>query len=100
MQTFFTVRFSIFLGTGLWSGTHLEREAREVHGCAESEAWREERGEQDVAAVLGAAEALVRAVPRALGAVHALGLAHNVIPHHLGRKKKTERMIEVTLEAL
>ena len=61
----------------------LKREAGKVDGRAESEAWREEGGEEEVAAVLGAAEALVRAVPRALRAPDPLGLPDHVIPHHL-----------------
>ena len=63
--------------------SYLKREAGKVDGRAECEAWREECGEQEVAAVLGAAEALVRAVPRALRAPDPLGLPDHVIPHHL-----------------
>ena len=67
--------------------SYLKREAGKVDGRAECEAWREECGEQEVAAVLGAAEALVRAVPRALGAPDPLGLPDHVIPHHLEEKR-------------
>ena len=65
--------------------SYLEREAGKVDGRAEGEAGREDGGEQEVAAVLGAAEALVRAVPRALRAPDALRLTDDVIPHHLKR---------------
>ena len=75
----------------------LKREAGKVDGRAEGEAGREEDGEEEVAAVLGAAEALVRAVPRALGAPDPLGLPDDVIPHHLKRKQveDDDRMLEM-----
>ena len=66
--------------------SYLKREAGKVDGRAEGEAGREEDGEEQVAAVLGAAEALVRAVPRALRAPDPLGLPDHVIPHHLEKK--------------
>ena len=67
--------------------SYLKREAGKVDGRAECEAWCEECSEQEVAAVLGAAEALVRAVPRALRAPDPLGLPDHVIPHHLEEKR-------------
>ena len=76
--------------------SYLKREAGKVDGRAEGEAGREEDGEEEVAAVLCAAEALVRAVPRALGAPDPLGLPDNVIPHHLKKQVENDKsMLEM-----
>ncbi len=65
------------------SNAYAECEACKVDGRAECETRRHECGQEKVAAVAGAAEALVRAVPRAVGRADALGLAHHVVPQHL-----------------
>ena len=63
--------------------SHLESQTGKVDGRAEGQAGGEEGREQQVAAVLGAPEALVRAVPRAVGALDPLWLPDDVIPHDL-----------------
>ena len=62
---------------------HLEGNASQVDGGDEGEDGSEEDGEQEVAAALGAPEAVVRADPRALRGVNTLGLAYDVLPANL-----------------
>ena len=62
---------------------HLEGDACQVDRGNEGEDGGEEDGEQEVAAALGAPEAVVRADPRALRGVDALGLAYDGLPANL-----------------
>lgn len=65
------------------NSSHLKCQASKVDGGAKCEAGPEEDGQEEIAAVLGAPEALVGTVPRAVGGLDALGFAYDVIPHHL-----------------
>ena len=66
--------------------TDLECNAGKVASSNEGHTWTEDGGDDDVADLFGASEALVRAVPGTIDAANALWFSNDIIPLNLFQK--------------